>query len=690
MSVGSNRSREDDAESDVSMTPSSSSGIVGSSGRTQLPMASSQQLLHSQLLQQPQQQQQQPQHLHPLKRSLDTSLNNSGGPIGPSQYMPPPPKRAHVLPADDTTGSLPGSSTGPPSYTLHGPLLQPLAAMRSTSTNSISGSNGNGVNAVGVEGDGEVRQGDVRHGERVIVPVSSSSQHGQSSTVPSLFPLPTTTHTALAMAKSPQYLVPTTTQAATAGGADKLTSPTRHQDLSSSQPFQSTTPLAPAIATPFQLSLPAIRCLRTDQQEWELQETHIFDVPAFLNSLSPSTSSASSSLSTDRTAYQMVSATMCGTILLVDEVALAEELRQQRLHRQERGPGGALAKELALRQALITSWPPSERLQLQAFLTAYRDHCQVLYTRHSHMVNISRSGAGREVDRPELKRVTTNGSSADVLMDDDDDDDDEDSDDNLDSGKEAYRSPPRPVYPSLCDFWREHLQLGRGNMSGPSSRMYSDATEANGVEFKVPMTAAVSSTGSDNLVGERRIRSGNSGPSQPYLNPLLRPDTLKIHRSGYLAYELPALVTIVLRSCAALNIAEDLWCTLYPSELQVADTTQSFGDYLTEHFPQLLSLSRKIRAASVALANQQTPQLDSSSHVLTAREITVKYFGHHHMSLIYQPETSVNANQHNHPRHVQDVATTMSGVPHLPSAGCFQTIGTFASPAHRVIAKYVV
>jgi hypothetical protein len=91
--------------------------------------------------------------------------------------------------------------------------------------------------------------------------------------------------------------------------------------------------------------------------------------------------------------------------------------------------------------------------------------------------------------------------------------------------------------------------------------------------------------------------SNNFSPLQssvvPVVSSLLSPnlnDDSNLNPIGYIVCEVAVQVGMVIRSCTKLNIIQDCWRLVYPSELYADTLTLPFGNLLTNYFPQIKSI----------------------------------------------------------------------------------------------------
>lgn len=304
-------------------------------------------------------------------------------------------------------------------------------------------------------------------------------------------------------------------------------------------------------------SIPALRFERTSWQEWEVKETRLYDLQAFVTAVRRSKHESA--------------------ICLLDESILISELQNMKLERKWNHVGG-LEQELLMRKALVTSWPVSEMTQFQSFVNLYA----------SYVSSASNSNDNGECD-------------------------------------------------SLIGFWRRQQQQ---LLLSKSTANRSLAPQAS--------------------------------------------STLSLSSIGYIAYEIPVMIVIILRRNESLHITEDIWCMLYPSELAASDMNQTFGAFLTNLFPQLLTLEKNI------MSNKEG---SASRFPLLGREITIKYYAHKRdiaADMISSTHQQQDGAQVPSSSSYHAVGGGVEGdvlVPKQPPLHGYQTIGTYAAPAAKVIAR---
>lgn len=191
-----------------------------------------------------------------------------------------------------------------------------------------------------------------------------------------------------------------------------------------------------------------------------------------------------------------------------------------------------------------------------------------------------------------------------------------------------------------------------------------------------------SESGSDgalSLIGywrrqQAKVTSSSTRPS--FMSTATSSSPSSSNAIGYIAYEVPVTIIIILRRNDSLSIHEDIWCTLYPAELTAIDMNQTFGSFMTSLFPQLLSLEKTVMNAK---------EQESSRFPLQGREITIKYYAHKRDIAADMISSSTSSN------HVVNSVGVEGdvNVPKLPPLHGYQTIGTYAAPAAKVIARLV-
>lgn len=91
---------------------------------------------------------------------------------------------------------------------------------------------------------------------------------------------------------------------------------------------------------------------------------------------------------------------------------------------------------------------------------------------------------------------------------------------------------------------------------------------------------------------------------------------------GYLVYEQTLQVGVVVRANASIGLSEDLWCMLFPTELNPLTNSETFGILLSRLFPQLTTLYGD--------CNEWNPgdHLAASDARRRAANTAVKYYPH--------------------------------------------------------------
>ena len=132
---------------------------------------------------------------------------------------------------------------------------------------------------------------------------------------------------------------------------------------------------------------------------------------------------------------------------------------------------------------------------------------------------------------------------------------------------------------------------------------------------------------------------------------------------GYLVYEQTLQVGVVIRSNPFIGIHEDLWCVLFPTELNATYTSEPFGALLSRLFPQLSIIFGKKPSNDYTNGGGGGGVGDSRNKADDL--IAVKYFAHRKGLTLSSPPTAPETFQ------------------------AYRTIGTVSLAASTILAKYV-
>jgi hypothetical protein len=163
---------------------------------------------------------------------------------------------------------------------------------------------------------------------------------------------------------------------------------------------------------------------------------------------------------------------------------------------------------------------------------------------------------------------------------------------------------------------------------------------------------------------------------------------------GCLAYEITNSMMLIIRSNNHLGISHDIWCKIYPNDFSHAmeelinnadDEDEinknnngkkggsinsiSFGNILTYFFPQLLLIEKKLKN----LRNKSTA---SSQVTYDASDIFVKYYHSSRVSVVNDENNNGN-----------DESNNNITLPSMNSLTAYQTIGTFTTPAKKIMSR---
>lgn len=132
---------------------------------------------------------------------------------------------------------------------------------------------------------------------------------------------------------------------------------------------------------------------------------------------------------------------------------------------------------------------------------------------------------------------------------------------------------------------------------------------------------------------------------------------------GYIAYEVVYLTGVILRANHRLNLDEDIWCMVYPSEWTSPDSEQSMAAFLAGFFPQLHGVSRENRP----------------------ERISIKYYAHEGQAL--PQETDGKTVESDARRERRQRVDGMVALPAAPAPAMYQTIGTLSTPTARAFSR---
>lgn len=390
-------------------------------------------------------------------------------------------------------------------------------------------------------------------------------------------------------------------------------------------------------------SIPTMRFERIAWNRWELKEMRVYDIQSFLRSalrqqdyyfqhMGKSSSFHQAAENSHSHPVSLGTPVTLGSICLVTEVSIAEEMRTKELsHNMSHskrfnaihslGTVSVLEQELNRRHALLASWTAEEVPQLLAFLRAYQQYCRFSMEQQlqERAQNLMKSFKQPPLLNKELHK-------SDIRLEDDDENELRNEEDRANDPENSHihsssdsKTVDTVTIPTLYDFWMTQSTAPKAT---------------NALHNK-----------------DKDVHSSNQ----------------KIF--GYLAYEVPVQIALLVRAESRLSLSQDLWCTLYPSDITEPTSDLSFGDFLTEFFPQLLCLSSKIHKKDFPLGG---------------REITIRYFAHSVVTSTHLQDNSSalpdsDGKQHSKPGDNQ--------LPKQLSLSNYQTIGTWAQPAIRVLSR---
>jgi hypothetical protein len=147
---------------------------------------------------------------------------------------------------------------------------------------------------------------------------------------------------------------------------------------------------------------------------------------------------------------------------------------------------------------------------------------------------------------------------------------------------------------------------------------------------------------------------------------------------GMLLFDLSQKIILVVRKNERLGLTEDIWCSLFPNELQdessfdnqsVCYETRSFGAFLASSFPQLQFVEHRLKT----VVESKDPSFLVPSVPLTAL-IMVKYCAHRHESLTSTSTSTFGT-------------SIILSLPTATVGQCYQTIGTLATPVDKILPR---
>jgi hypothetical protein len=181
--------------------------------------------------------------------------------------------------------------------------------------------------------------------------------------------------------------------------------------------------------------------------------------------------------------------------------------------------------------------------------------------------------------------------------------------------------------------------------------------------------------------------------------------------SGCIGYEISNSLILIIRKNPVLGVVNDIWCKIFPNDLMHAmdevlqsqreedeelkkskPTLITFGNILIYFFPQLLLLEKRLR------------NMNKTNHVNTLSDVFIKYYA---LNKIEATQTTTN-NSSNNITSDSSYDTLSNGIgnavsssnisfgggnnketsiPPLSNYSSYQTIGTFSTPARKVMAR---
>lgn len=392
-------------------------------------------------------------------------------------------------------------------------------------------------------------------------------------------------------------------------------------------------------------TLRVLRFERIGLTEWDIKETRVFDIPQFIQSLlylNSSSSSSTSGTSSSSSSLEM-------NLYLLNEKKLNKMLADKKCSisvSSGKGSGGgigmiSLENELNQLQSILTHWPKYEIMQFQHFLSSY-ETSYLQYTSD----NISNNNTGNSF--------------------------------------------------TLFQYWN---QLDESHSSAINDQP-GDSTGNGGKEVQA-----------------------KSGGNQSVI--------------GYIAYEITVYLVLIIRKNLSLGIHNDIWCKIFPNELihaneeirqdkilkrnkvrnQSNSTTEggnddefvvivTFGEILINFFPQLSYIIKKLRQQSHN--NNNNPDSTSNNTIpFEESDLLIKYYcintlnnNSNNTKINNNSNNTNNSNSNSLISNSRNNVNNGGGsgskesnlvsdftVPNMVSDNCYQTIGTFNTPANKVMAR---
>ena len=128
---------------------------------------------------------------------------------------------------------------------------------------------------------------------------------------------------------------------------------------------------------------------------------------------------------------------------------------------------------------------------------------------------------------------------------------------------------------------------------------------------------------------------------------------------GYLVYERSRRVGVVVRANASIGLKEDVWCMLFPTELNPLTNSETFGILLSRLFPQLTVLY-----GDSSEWNQGDHSIASDAKRRAACTTAVKYYPHPKGHTVNHPPSAPDNSQ------------------------SYQSVGMVSIPASTLLARY--
>jgi hypothetical protein len=396
----------------------------------------------------------------------------------------------------------------------------------------------------------------------------------------------------------------------------------------------------------------ALRFERVGTHEWCIVETKVYDVCEFMKML----------------ALDMGDTPVC----LIDESVLQKSLGfMPKKMASKIGLGGigykstldgvmSLTKELTLNNSMITSWTKSERPQLREMACQWqwqkqlpaidseesgsKDETMITFWRSSDTTDFSLGGRNSCLCNGCTDAENTHpcgGSS---------------SSDHSACGCDGENGVHKHHHDQNVNMvMNQNMNMNQRSIEhGRGSPM--EHTSAN------KQSVSSSSEHSSNFQHQSRQQA-----NAPYALQHNNVHISQLHMQfthnqpkGYLVYEQTLQVGVVVRANASIGLTEDLWCMLFPTELNPLTNSETFGILLSRLFPQLTVLYGD--------SNEWNPgdHVAASDARRRAASTAVKYYPHPKGHAVNHPPAAPENSQ------------------------SYRTVGTVSMAASTLLARYTI